>query len=194
MHFTATEEFAVERIAFCWRARFRLAPVVAIRVRDCYDAGQGSLGVRALGIPVQRQTGAAVSIGEAYRYLAELPWVPHAILANPELAWDEREGRRIEVSTHVNGEGLAVVFEFDASGDIFRCSAAARPREIDGHVIPTPWGGELSDYRTLGGVRLPTRGEVYWDLPEGRFVYWRGLIDELHTLDEPFALKEGTPQ
>jgi hypothetical protein len=25
-------------------------------------------------------------------------------------------------------------------------------------------------------VRVPAGGEAWWDLPEGRFVYWRGRV------------------
>jgi Family of unknown function (DUF6544) len=187
MHFRAIERFAVEHTAFCWEARFQIAPVVAIRVRDGYEDHRGTLTVKGLGLPIQRQAGSDTAIGEAYRYLAELPWVPFAIGANPELEWTQRDARTVEVSCHVRGERLAVTFDFDASGDVFRCRAAARPRAVGDGSIPTPWGGELSDYRTLGGVRLPTRAEVYWNLPEGRFVYWRGVITGVRLLDEPFA-------
>ena len=187
MHFAATERFAVDRVAFCWRARFRIAPAVAINVSDCYDAGEGSLRVKLFGVPLQRRSGPEVALAEAFRYLAELPWAPFAIAANRELDWEERDARSVEVSCRVNEKRLGVIFDFDASGDIVRCSAAARPRDVGGETIPTPWGGELSEYRPLDGIRLPTFGEVYWDLPEGRFVYWRGRITGVGLLEEAFA-------
>jgi hypothetical protein len=187
MRFTASERFAVERTAFCWLARFRIGPAVAIRVRDRYDAGRGELGVRALGIPIQRRTGGDIALGEAYRYLAELPWVPHAIAANRELRWQQREGRRVEVSCRVNDQHPAVVFDFDASGDVFRATATARPRDVKGASVPTAWGGDFSDYRSLGGIRVPTYAEVYWELPQGRFVYWRGHVTEVQLVDERLA-------
>ena len=57
------------------------------------------------------------------------------------------------------------------SGDIVRCLAEARPRDVEGGSAPTPWGGDLSDYRTLQGIRMPTRAEVYWGAlsPRGSF-------------------------
>ena len=189
-HFTATERLAVTRTAFWWSARFRLGPVSAIKVHDSYDAGQGALRVQAFGLPVRRSAGPDLSRGEAYRYLAELPWVPHAIACNDELEWRAGGDRTVEVSRMVNRRRVAVTFEFDAGGDIFAFTADARPMESAGRFEPTPWGGELSDYRILGGVRLPTRGEVYWNLPEGRFVYWRGLITGARLLDRRFTLED----
>lgn len=39
--FTAVEEFEVEDVAFSWRARFPIAPLVWLRVVDRYAAGEG---------------------------------------------------------------------------------------------------------------------------------------------------------
>lgn len=83
--FTATQHYAVERMAFSWQARSRLAPLLALQVRDEYDEGEGSLTVRLLGRVMQRQRGPEVSAGEATRYLAELPWVPNAMAHNTHL-------------------------------------------------------------------------------------------------------------
>jgi hypothetical protein len=142
--------------------------------------------VRSLGIPMQRQSGPEVTLGEAMRYLAELPWVPQAMRANGELEWRAVDERHVEVATRVGDQRAAVRFEFDDSGDIIGSAARERPREVDGSHVQTAWGGTFSDYETLGGVRLPTRGEAYWDLPEGRFVYWRGRITGLKTVDDAF--------
>ena len=75
MSFTAVQHFAVERVAFAWRARFPLGPF-SLRVVDDYDRGAGALTVSAFGVPLQRQRGPETTAGEALRYLAELPYVP----------------------------------------------------------------------------------------------------------------------
>jgi hypothetical protein len=140
MRFTATERFAVDRVAFSWEARFPIAPLVSLKVLDGYAHRNGMLRVRALGFPVQTQRGSDVGVGEAYRYLAELPWVPHAMRANPELDWREVDERTADVSTAVGGEHPTVRLEFDGAGDIVRCFADARPRAVDRGFVPTRWG------------------------------------------------------
>lgn len=79
-----------------------------------------------------------------------------------------------------------VKVEFDNAGDIVAASSQMRPRESDGAWKPTPWGGAFRDYQTLNGIRVPTWAEVYWELPEARFVYWRGTVDSAVALDQPF--------
>jgi hypothetical protein len=49
--------------------------------------------------------------------------------------------------------------------------------------VPTPWAGEFGDY-----ISLPTSAEVYWELPAGRYVYWRGTVTSAELLDAPFPL------
>jgi hypothetical protein len=186
MRFTATEVFAVDRIAFSWQARFPLFGPLAMKVVDGYADGDGELAVRLLGLPIQRQRGPETSIGEALRYLAELPWVPHAIGHNSGLEWRQLDERSVEVATHLGPERLRVLTEFDTRGDIVR-TAATRPR-LDGKTwVPTPWAGEFGDYKVLSGIRLPTSAEVYWELPAGRYVYWRGRVTSAEPLDTPFT-------
>jgi hypothetical protein len=186
MSFTATQAIAVERVAFSWRARFPLLGPLALSVLDWYADGDGALEVRLLGLPVQRQRGPETVAGEALRYLAELPFAPPAIAHNGELEWRELDERRAEVATMVGGERLTVTVEVDVSGDIVKTSSQIRRRKVDGEWLATAWGGHFGDYQTLGGMRLPTAGEAYWELPEGRYVYWRGTVTSAEALDEPF--------
>ena len=186
MGFTATQFFAVDRIGFSWQARFPVLGPLGLRVVDDYADGDGVLEVRLLGLPLQRQRGPETTAGEALRYLAELPFVPHAIAHNRELEWRELDERKAEVAAQVGGERLSVEFEFNTDGDIVRSSSQLRRRKVGSDWLPTAWGGRFSDYELLGDTRLPTSDEAYWDLPEGRFVYWRGTVLSAQLLDEPF--------
>jgi hypothetical protein len=140
--FTATQCFAVERVAFSWQARFPLLGSLALSVVDEYADGDGRLEVSLFGLPLQRQRGPETVAGEALRYLAELPFVPRAIEHNRELEWRELDPRSAEVATR--------------------------------------------NYKTLGGMRVSTSGEAYWELPHGRYVYWRGNVISAEPLTEPF--------
>jgi hypothetical protein len=175
--FTATEELAVDRVAFAWRARFPMLGPLSMRVIDRYDGTYGRLEVRLLGLPLQRKGGPELAQGEAFRYLAEIAWVPQAILANTQLTWREVDARTVEVATSVRNEQIAVRLVFNEAGDICQ-TIAERPRlEADNAI--TTWIGEYDDYQLFNGARLPTRGEVRWELPGGPFVYWRGTITSL---------------
>ena len=121
------------------------------------------------------------------RYLAELPWAPAAMAGNGELSWRERDASNAEVAAGAEPGAPAVTLEFDATGDIVRAASGARPLRQGDAWLPTPWSGEFGDFRELGGMRMPTSAEVGWDLPGGRFVYWRGRVTSVLALDTPFV-------
>lgn len=180
--FSAIEDFAIDRVAFAWRARFPVAGPLSLRVTDSYDGQHGLFKVGVLGVPLQRKHGAKLAQGEAFRYLAEIAWVPHAILANPQLAWRELDSRTVEVATDAGGARIAVRLLFNERGEIEQ-TMAERPRLEAGGAV-SPWIGDYSDYQQVGGVRVPTRGEVHWELPEGPFTYWRGRVTSLELRDQ----------
>jgi hypothetical protein len=185
--FTATQHLAVDRVAFEWRARFPVFPCLAMTVADGYADGEGRLEVKMLGRTFQRQQGAEVSSGEAMRYLAELPLVPYAMVHNAEVEWLELDDRRLELSAPAGADRVAVTVEFDDTGDIVRASTPARWYRRDDTWVPTPWAGVFSDYRELGGMRMPTRAEAAWEIDGARFVYWSGHITSAAALDTPFT-------
>ena len=101
--FDAVEEFAIDTVAFAWRARFPILGPLSLRVTDSYQPPDGLLEARMLGLPMQRNREPQLAQGEAFRYLDEIPWMPEAIGANRELQWREVDERTAEVSTQVGG-------------------------------------------------------------------------------------------
>jgi hypothetical protein len=175
--FRAEQEMAVDRVEFAWRANFRAAPLVSVRVRDWYGSGVGGLDVRLWDVvPVVRARGEQFARGEAMRYLAELAWAPQAMVANPALEWQAVDESTVEVATRIARERVAVLLHFDAAGDIVGMSTDARPRMVGKQVVDTPWSGVFGEYREFNGVRLPTSGEVSWLLSDGPFTYFRGRV------------------
>ncbi len=185
--FRAVERFAVERVAFLWEARFPLLGPLALSVRDGYADGAAALEVRLLGLPLQRRSGPETVAGEALRYLAELAWAPYAMRHNRELEWRPLAGDRVEVAARVGGERLAVTLELDAVGDIVRATSSMRLLAAGRGFRSAPWGAHLGGYGSFAGIRVPRFGEAWWDLPQGRYVYWRGRVTALAALDEPFT-------
>ena len=182
MSFKATEDFAVDRVAFSWRARFPIVGPLVMTVVDEFAADEGQLRVSLLGLPLQTQRGPETAVGEAMRYLAELALVPQAIAANRELEWREVGERAVEVACEVGSARAAVQWEFDDVGDLARVTGVRG--FLDGKtIVPRPWGGDFGEYASFAGIRIPAFAEVWWELPEGRFVYSRGTVISLELID-----------
>jgi hypothetical protein len=190
MRFEATQSIAAERVGFSWQARFPLLGPCSLHVVDDYADGDGKLEVRLFGLPLQRQRGIETVTGEALRYLAELPFAPLAIVLNDQLEWRGVDERSAEVAATVAGRRLAVTLEVNDDGDIIRSSTEMRLLKLGREWVSRPWGGVFGEYETLGGTRIPTTGEAYWELPEGRYVYWRATVTSTQVVDRRFERDE----
>lgn len=181
--FTAEQWVSEEKVAFCWHARVKLAPLLTAVVEDAFQDGHGRLDVKLWGaLRVAHEEGPLVDRGEIQRYLAELPWNPNALVANPSLHFDAGDDGSVRV--WVGDPQCYVDLHFDDEGDIVRTYSTTRPKGDDG---PAPWEGRFSDYEPIGGVRVPRRGEVAWILPHGRFDYWRGELLTFELVAPPSA-------
>ena len=181
LRFRAVEELTVEDVAFTWSAKVRIAPLVSMHVVDSYAGGEGRLEARLFGAPVIRAAEQETALAEAMRYLAELAWVPQALSANRALAWDVVDEQIVEVSTPVGDARALVGLRFDRAGDLMAVFGD-RPRCEGRKIVPRHWVGLFRDYAEVGGIRIPTEAEVYWDLPDGPFTYWRGTVTSLQAV------------
>ena len=179
--FTADQQTFVHEVSFFWRARVRLLPLASIVVLDRYVDGHGIGEARLFGVRISRDSGGHVAEGAALRYLAELPWNPFAMRTNRHLAWRELDGQTVEVATEVGPGRPALQLHFDATGDIVKAWTDARPRKERDEIVRRPWGGSFAGYELVGGIRIPTRAEVTWELPDGVFAWFRGAITSLQT-------------
>jgi hypothetical protein len=170
--FTAEQWMAVDHSAFLWWPTMAM-PVGSIVGTDRLD-GDAQLEMRIFGVvPVAKDTSTGLIEGELARYLAELPWNPAALAGNDALELEQVDDRHVRVTAVQDGISSTVTLGFDEDGDIVSSYAEERPRDSSPDAERHPWGGEFSDYREFDGVRVPTRGEVYWDLPDGRYTYWK---------------------
>jgi hypothetical protein len=178
--YAARQVMALGEPGFLWEARQDIGPFPKLRVIDSYVADAGHLQARLLGtIPVVRASGPDIALSEGYRYLAELPWAPDAMLGNPLLKWRTVDARLAEVALETPGGTARVMFEFDKSGDIVAMLAKGRPA-TNSAGIPAryDWRGRYSDYRRIGARRVPALGEVGYVYPSGYETYFRGRVTE----------------
>ena len=176
--FTARQTLSVRSSAFAWRARFR--PFGYLSVTDAFENGTGRLDVTALGfIPLVRtQPISALTRGELMRYLAELAFVPDAILHNRQLRWRVDDATRFSVSAGAGMEAVEVTLSLGRDGRIAGIHAADRPRSVTEPFLPTPWRGHFSDYRQQMGRWIPFAAKVAWVIDGVETLYWRGILTD----------------
>ena len=173
LRFQAEQRFDAVDIGFDWKAQVRMGPV-ALTVRDSFRNGEGGLEIRLLSIRLASSRGEQMAQAQVQRFLAELPWCPVA-LENPLLRWSAPNSEALEVSMPVGQESATVRVVVEGDGRVRR-SEATRQRQVGKRYELTEWFGEFSGYQEMGGMRLPTRAEVAWVLPDGVQAYWRGEV------------------
>jgi len=184
--FRAVQTVSLTRPAFVWVARARLHPLLpgpGIEVIDAFDGRDGLLEARLFGlVPIARSDGPELAVAEAQRYIAELPWAPGALALNGHLDLRAR-GAFVEVAAPAGRNIAHASLLPDAEGRITAAGAEARAR---GGAVPAehlPWGGAFDDWTDEFGPPLPRRAEVWWDMPAGRFTYFRAEVVALTPLD-----------
>ncbi|MDJ0973300.1 MAG: hypothetical protein QNJ98_02410 [Planctomycetota bacterium] len=175
LRFRARQWMDVTTSAFVWDARVRVG-FQSVRVTDAFEAGRGRLDVRLPCVRIAHAVGRDVDLGEVSRYLAELPWAPHALVANPEVHLRSEDDQHVILACALGDTEVAVRMEVDEHGAPVRARMPARPRSVGKRFEPTPWLVSYGPLEDRAGVRVPMSGEAAWELPEGRFTYWRGRI------------------
>ncbi len=175
--FTAVQHFAVEPPGFVWDAAIRLAPLLAVRVRDSYLEGEGTMhGALAALVSVVDQRGTPeMAASSLHRYLQEAVWLPTALLPSAGVVWTAVDNSTARATLTDRGTSVSVDFHFGPQGEIVRTSVE-RYRDVNGRGVLTPQVGRLREYERVEGMMVPRAGEVEWLLPEGPFPFWRGRI------------------
>lgn len=174
--YAARQVIAVGDAGFAWFAWQKPLPILS--VLDAFVAGRGWLCARLVGgIPLVDARGDDLNLGEAMRYLAELPWAPDAILANPAIGWLVARDGWLEARLPIAGQTALVRLLPDARGDLVEITATGRPaRRPDGSTALMDWRGVFSHHRDIGGRRIPLAGEVGYVEHGDYRPYWRGRI------------------
>jgi len=175
--FTADQDVRAQPPGFVWDARIAMMPVVSVRVRDSYVGGEGSMrAVAGAVVPIVNQHGTReMAAASLQRFLAEAVWYPTALLPREGLAWSAIDDTSARVTLTDGPTTVSLDITFGKRGEIETVSTM-RYRDVKGTPVLTPWVGHHRDYARLGGMMIPTSGDVAWVLPEGPEPYWRGRL------------------
>jgi hypothetical protein len=170
--FTAEEVTATTHSSFCWTARMDPGKVTSVTIIDAYDRGHGRLIAKAAGIvPVKRFSGPELDKSELQRYLASVSLCPAILLNHPSLNCIAETESSFQLRDREDSTGTVVEILVNQAGEMTECRAD-RLRMADEGFVLTPWSATCSDYCEWEGMRVPTRMQATWHLPEGTFTYF----------------------
>jgi hypothetical protein len=176
--FAARQTVQLGTCGFNWTARFR--PFGWLSVTDALEGGAGRLDVTGLRVlPLVRSlAGRVLTRGELMRYLAELPFVPDAMLHNPHLRWWVDNDDSFTVGAGEGTDAAEVTMTRDTDGRVASVFAPDRARSIKAPFLPTPWCGHFDNYRQVQGRWIPHSAQVAWVVDGVTLPYWRGGLTD----------------
>lgn len=176
--FQAQQQFTARPPGMVWDARMHMAPLVDVRVRDAYLAGQGRMQARLLAlIPLLDERGKPeLNAGALQRYLAEAVWFPTALLPGAGVSWSAIDRDTALATLSDAAVTVSLEFRFNEAGEVTRVFTPGRYRAVQDRYEPTPWAGYFRRYEQRGGMRIPIEGEVEWQHSGRSLPYWKGRI------------------
>jgi hypothetical protein len=179
--FSSSQDVFVRGPGFVWDASVRMAPGVPARVHDAYVSGRAVLTARLFGLitVMESRDSPELAQGELIRFLAEAPWYPTALLPSNALTWTPINDASARLTLVDRESTILLEVRFGEDGLIESVHSDGRYREVNGIQVSTPWEGRFWNYEERDGMLIPLDGEVAWLLPDGRWPYWRGHIDDV---------------
>ena len=176
--FSSVQQVTTGPPGFVWDARIPMAPLpFGVRVRDSYVRGVGSMRA-ALGalVPLGGQQGTPeIAASALWRFLAEAVWLPTALLPSEHLTWTAVDDDTVRATLTDHGATAVADFHFGPRGEVVRVSGM-RYRAVGDAQVLTATAGWHREYSRIGGMMIPTEGEIAWLLPEGPHAYWRARL------------------
>ena len=112
------------------------------------------------------------------RYLAEITWIPSAML-DRRIQWETLDDRRVK-ATMTDGETKgSLVFHFQADGRISKVVSNDRYWADGDRQVLMPWTGYYRNYQERDGIRIPLEIEAVWNFPEADCSYARFEVEEV---------------
>jgi hypothetical protein len=161
------EQVIVRGRGMIWAARLRMKGL-PIRGSDRLLDGEGAMRWALFGlIPFLKADGPDITRSARGRLRAETIWLP-SLLADPAVAWTERDGR-LSARVLVDGEAGDLELATDAGGRLREVRLARWGNPGGGAFREAPFGGVMEAEGTFQGLTIPTRVRVGWWFGMERF-------------------------
>mmetsp|Transcript_44500 Transcript_44500/g.93360 ORF Transcript_44500/g.93360 Transcript_44500/m.93360 type:complete len:334 (-) Transcript_44500:14-1015(-) len=184
--FTATQEFRTrfKHAGFVWDAVMETNCIpklvtMPVNVCDAYINGGGIMKAQLpLGIPVMNaKSTSELNQGELMRWAAEATLFPIALIPKDNTIKSDSEETSLKWLPSEEGDGNSAIlqlkhhdtkarltFHFNPDTHLATSIQARRPRAVGEAYVMTKWEGRFYDYEIHGGVKIPRRMEVGWQL------------------------------
>jgi hypothetical protein len=154
---------------FLMRARMFGLPVRALhRYREEHATFQVRI---ARLVNIVDLEGDAISRAETVTVLNDMAVLAPGSLVDQRLAWRPLDDTSAEVTFSNGPHQVTAVLRFNDRSELVDFWSDDRPETEGGRLVQRRWSTPLSDYTTVDGLLVPTRGDAVYARPDGPFAY-----------------------
>jgi hypothetical protein len=166
------EQYATtQKPGFIWKGTTSM-----FTAKDMYISDRGRLTVTLLSsYNIIDASGDKYDKGELLRWLGESVLYPTNFLPSERLSWIAKDNNKAQLNFTYKGLQLFFIVTFNAIGEITEMETK---RYMDETKLET-WVIQLSNYKELNNVKIPTSFEVLWRLEKCDFSYAKFNITEI---------------
>ena len=145
---------------------------------DYFVNGKGGMkGVFAKSFQLFDQTGEQMDKAALVTYLAEIIFLPEALLQN-FVSFNQLDSHRVEARIEYKGLKACGIYHFNDAHEMIYFSTDERGQSSsDGSIENIPWEAQCQEYKLYSdGIKRPTIFRAVWKYPDQDFIYFDGKI------------------
>lgn len=164
---------------FTWKVDLKMAPGTHITGKDVFRNGRAQMRIKFEGILPLSKTENSYKTNQSslQRYLMELSCCPPAALSS-YVKWKKVDDSTATAMMELNGVSGSADFHFDAQGEL-KSVKALRFKDSDEKAELLPCTANILRYMEVGGIKVPSKIEIVWDLPEGPFTWYEFEVSDV---------------
>jgi hypothetical protein len=169
--------FTIEKPGFVWKGSTAM-----VTARDMYLLNKGRLVITILSLlKIADKQGEKYDHGELLRWLAENVWFPTNLLPNKNLQWIPVDSKTANLIYNYNGLSISYQVTFNSIGEITQLQT----KRYMGDAGLETWVGNVSHYKELNGIMVPTEIEAIYRLKTGDHSYAKFKVKTIE-YDKPY--------
>ena len=148
---------------------------------DYFVNGKGGMkGVLAKSFQLFDQTGEQMDKAALVTYLAEIIFLPEALLQNC-MSFNQLDSHRVEARIEYNGLKACGIYHFNDAHEMIYFSTDERGQSSsDGSIENIPWEAQCREYKLYSdGIKRPSIFRAVWKYPDQDFIYFDGKISSV---------------
>ena len=148
---------------------------------DYFANGKGGMkGVLAKLFQLFDQTGEQMDKAALVTYLAEIIFLPEALLQN-FVSFNQLDSHRVEACIEYKGVKACGIYHFNDAHEMIYFSTDERGQSSsDGSIENIPWEAQCREYKLYSdGIKRPSFFRAVWKYPDQDFIYFDGKISSV---------------